>query len=99
MSGDAPAARWDGDDLVLQVRVQPRASRDDVVGMEGGGFKVRVTAAPVGGEANTRLVRLLAEAFGVPRSRIRIEAGASARLKRVRIQAPNRLPAGVPPAS
>jgi len=93
------AARWDGADLILQVRVQPRASRDRIGEPEAGSLRISLTAAPVGGAANTRLLQVLAKAFGVARSRIRIEAGLASRDKRVRIQSPRRTPPGIPPAA
>lgn len=48
-------------------------------------LKVRVRAAPSDGEANAALVALIAKALGLPRARVSIVAGATARLKRVRI--------------
>ena len=84
--------RWDGDDLVLNLRVQPKASRDRLVGPHGeDAFKVTLTAPPVDGKANVHLIRFLAKAFGVPRARVVIEHGESGRSKRVRIQVPERV--------
>ena len=85
-------ARRDGDDLVLAVRVVPKASRDDVLA-EAQWLKIRVTAPPVDGKANEHLVRLLARVFGVAKSRVVIEKGATGRSKQVRIVRPERLPA------
>ena len=95
--GSGPAARWENDELVLLVRVQPRASRDQIVGVEADRLKVRITAAPVDGQANAQLLKLLAKAFGVAKSAIIIETGETARDKRVRIRAPRRLLADRPP--
>jgi uncharacterized protein (TIGR00251 family) len=80
-----PACRRDGDDLVLELRVQPRASRNAVEGLHGDRLRVRLRAPPVDGRANEALVALLAETFDIPRSRVRIEHGAGGRDKRVRI--------------
>jgi uncharacterized protein (TIGR00251 family) len=79
------AARRDGDDLVIELHVQPRASRSAVDGLHADRLRVRLRAPPVDGRANEALVELLAEAFSVPRSRVRIEHGATGRHKRVRI--------------
>jgi uncharacterized protein (TIGR00251 family) len=79
------ACRRDGEDLVLQVRVQPRASRSAIEGLHGDRLRVRLQAPPVDGRANEALVALFAATFGVPRSRVRIEHGASGRDKRVRV--------------
>jgi uncharacterized protein (TIGR00251 family) len=81
-----PMARRDGDDLVLEVRVQPRASRSEFAGALGGRLKVRLRAPPVDGRANAELVDFLADAFGVPRSNVTIEHGLAGRDKRVRVR-------------
>jgi hypothetical protein len=79
-------ARRDGDDLLLDVRVQPRASRTEFAGAIGDRLRVRLQAPPVDGRANAALVEFLAEAFGVPRARVTIEHGLSGRDKRVRVR-------------
>lgn len=89
--------RWDGPDLLLDLRVQPRAARDEFGEPLGERIKLRLTAPPVDGKANAELTRFLAREFGVPKSRIRLESGASSRNKRVRILAPARLPPQLPP--
>jgi uncharacterized protein YggU (UPF0235/DUF167 family) len=67
----------------LGVRVQPRASRDAIVGERGGSLLVRVQAAPVDGAANQALCRLLARALGLPPSAVRVLRGETAREKLV----------------
>jgi uncharacterized protein len=67
------------------VRVQPRASRSEVVGIHGDALKVRLTAPPVEGAANDQLVELLAKVFRVARREVRIVAGGSSRSKIVEI--------------
>jgi uncharacterized protein (TIGR00251 family) len=71
---------------ILHVRVQPRASRNEVLGFNGPVLRVRVTAPPEAGRANDAVVALLAEALGVPRSRIRILRGHAARNKVVLVE-------------
>ncbi|MCY7417327.1 MAG: DUF167 domain-containing protein [Chloroflexi bacterium] len=69
------------------VRLTPRAGRDSVEGVDAEGrLRVRVAAPPIDGAANDALVRLLSAALDVPRSGVSIETGATARLKRVRIE-------------
>lgn len=85
--------QWQGRDLVLQVVIQPRASRDEIAGEQGDRLKIRITAPPVDGQANQHLIRFLAKTFKVAKSRVLIENGESGRLKRVRIQDPQQLPA------
>ena len=71
--------------LRLQIRLQPRAARNRIVGMHGNALKVQVHAAPVEGAANAALVELLAETFDVPRRAIRILQGTASRSKVVEI--------------
>jgi uncharacterized protein (TIGR00251 family) len=89
--------RWDGEDLLLTVQVQPRAPRDELVGPQGDVLRVRITAPPVDGRANAHLLRFLAGSFGVGRDAVRLVAGQTARRKALRISAPVRLPSVVPP--
>ncbi len=70
---------------LLAVRVQPRARRNEVLGWRDGALRVRVTAAPEGGEANRAVGNLLAEALGVPASRIALVRGAASRDKLFRV--------------
>ena len=83
---------WRGDTLELNVRVQPGASRDEIAGAPGGDLKVRITTPPVEGKANAHLIRFLARTFGVPPARVTLISGAKGRSKRLRIEAPARLP-------
>lgn len=80
------------DTLILEVRLQPRASEDSVVGFEGGKLRMRVTAPPVDDAANRRMIAVLAKEFGVARSRVRLISGARGREKRVAISSPRRQP-------
>lgn len=67
------------------VRVQPRASRSEVVGVRGNALKLRLAAPPVDGAANDELVGLLAAELGVPRRAVRIVSGISSRSKTVEV--------------
>jgi uncharacterized protein (TIGR00251 family) len=85
--------QWQGEKLLLHLRVQPRASRDEIVGPHGDdALKIRITAPPVEGKANDHLIRFLAKAFGVPRSQVRLLGGDSSRTKHLSIDAPKQLP-------
>jgi uncharacterized protein len=70
-------------DVRFAVRLTPRAAVDHVDGVLDGVLKARVTAPAVEGAANHALVRLLADELDVPRSDVRIVAGATAREKLV----------------
>jgi hypothetical protein len=87
------ALRYDCDDVVLECRLQPRASRDEIVGVLDGHIKIRITSPPVDGQANAHLVKFLAAAFGVTQRQVDIEHGEKGRSKRIRIRNPVRLPA------
>ncbi|MEK7321545.1 MAG: DUF167 family protein [Pseudomonadota bacterium] len=93
----APWYRWDGDDLILHLHIQPRAAKTEVAGPYGDRLKVRITAPPVDGKANTAVIALLSELCGVAKSNISLLAGATGREKSLRIHAPRRWPAGITP--
>jgi uncharacterized protein len=84
---------WQGDTLLLTLRVQPRASSDEIVGPHGEeALKVRITAPPVDGKANQHLIKFLAKSFGVAKSRVTLLKGDTGRDKRFAIKAPKYLP-------
>jgi uncharacterized protein (TIGR00251 family) len=86
------AWRRDGDDLLLELHVQPGAKRNELAGWHGAALRVRVAAPAVDGRANLTLLAYLAEQFGVPKRQVTIEKGATGRRKRVRVASPTRLP-------
>jgi uncharacterized protein (TIGR00251 family) len=67
------------------VRVQPRASRDEIAGEYQGALRIRLTAPPVDDHANESLCRLLAARLKVSLSAVKIAAGGRSRTKRVEI--------------
>jgi uncharacterized protein (TIGR00251 family) len=78
------------DGVTVTVRLTPKGGRDAIDGIEtlSDGrtvLKVRVRAAPHEGEANAALGRVLARALGVPPGRVELAAGATSRIKRVKI--------------
>lgn len=88
--------RWEGGDLLLTLRVQPKASRDEWCGPHGdGALKVRITAPPVEGKANDHLLRYLAKLCRVAKSAVTLVSGEGSRDKVVRVRAPQALPPGV----
>lgn len=68
------------------VRVVPRASKNQVVGLEGEQVKIRLTAPPVEGKANDALVKFLASLLSVPRSSIEILAGQTSKTKTIAVR-------------
>lgn len=89
-----PIERQDGD-LLLRLRIQPRASRDELIWQDER-LRLRITAPPVDGKANAHLCSYLAKLFGVPRGQVELLSGESSRDKRVRIRQPRKLPPGFP---
>lgn len=71
--------------VTFRVRVQPRASRNDVAGEYNGALKLRITAPPVEGRANEECRRFLARLLDIPPSAIEIIRGGSSRDKTVRV--------------
>ena len=69
----------------LRVRVSPGARSNAVLGRHGEGWKVRVTAAPVGGKANDAVLRLLAERLDLPGKSLTLVSGPSSRDKIVEL--------------
>jgi uncharacterized protein len=67
------------------VRLQPRASRDEIVGLLDGALRIRLHAPPVDGAANEALVAFLADRLSVPRRAVRIVTGASSRMKTIEV--------------
>lgn len=71
--------------VTFAVKVVPRASRNEIVGVEGDALKIRLHAPPVEGQANEALIVFLAETLGVRRAQIEIVTGHLARRKVVRV--------------
>jgi uncharacterized protein YggU (UPF0235/DUF167 family) len=74
------------DGRVFRVRVTPKASRNAVLpGDSGADLRVTVTTAPEGGKANAAVIKLLAKALGVPKSRLELVRGATGLDKQFRV--------------
>jgi uncharacterized protein (TIGR00251 family) len=71
--------------LLLSVKLQPRASANEVVGVMGGELRIRVTAPPVDAAANDALLRFLAETLDCPRSAVELIRGHTSRHKTLRL--------------
>jgi uncharacterized protein (TIGR00251 family) len=70
----------------FQVRVQPRASKDEIAGVIEGALKIRLQAPAVENRANEALVEFLAHLLKTPKSAVRILGGERSRTKRVEIR-------------
>ena len=72
--------------VTIIVKVVPRASKNQIVGIEGDALKIRLNAPPVEGKANDPLIAFLADALGVHRTQIEIVTGHTSRRKIVRVR-------------
>lgn len=79
-------ARVPKGDAQVEVRLRPRGKSDELLGMEDGVLRARVSAPPVDGKANKALCRLIAKRVGVPPSRVSVVRGEKSRDKVVRIE-------------
>ena len=72
-------------DTIFKVYLQPRSSRNEIVGTYRDGIKVKVTAPPIEGKANEALIKFLAKEFKISASSVEIIKGHNSREKIVRI--------------
>ncbi len=72
-------------EIILKVYLQPKSSKNEIIGPYRDGIKVKVTAPPVEGKANEALVRFLAKELGVSPSCIEITRGQRSREKTLMI--------------
>lgn len=78
--------RESAEGVALSLKVQPRASRNAVVGLHGQELKVAIIAPPVDSAANTALVRFLADVLDCPRSSVQLAKGQASRHKIVLVK-------------
>lgn len=71
--------------MTVDVVIQPKASRDEIVGRHGDAIKIKLTAPPVEGKANAALIAFLAKKLGIPKSAITILRGHASRRKTIAI--------------
>jgi uncharacterized protein (TIGR00251 family) len=69
--------------VIFKAVIQPRASRNEIVGLKGDALKIRLTAPPVEGAANKMCIELLAKTFKVRKSDVEIVRGKSSKSKRI----------------
>lgn len=83
------------DGLAIRLYIQPKASRDQIIGLHGDEIKVAITSPPVDGQANAHLIKFFAKKFKVTRSNVTLEKGELGRHKQLRIINPQQIPAVV----
>lgn len=72
--------------ITVAVRVQPRASKDEIAGIMDGALKIRLRAPALENRANEALTEFLADLLKTSKSAVRIQSGAQSRIKRVEIR-------------
>lgn len=72
--------------VIFDLFIQPRASRNEICGIQSGAFKIRLTSPPVDGAANKLCIEFLAKTLGIAKGRITIIAGEKSRHKKVRVE-------------
>lgn len=70
----------------FSVRVQPRASKDEIAGEWEGAVKIRLRAPAVDNRANEALIEFLAQVLRIPKSAVRIQSGERSRTKRMEVR-------------
>ena len=80
-----PRNKAEEQSATISVRIQPRASKNEITTMEGGKLKIRLTAPPVDGAANEALVKFLSDQLNVSRSQVEIVSGHTGREKIIKI--------------
>lgn len=73
-------------EALIRVRLTPRSSRDEILGLEEGVLRIKLTAPPVEGEANKALVAFLSKALRVPKGSVAIVSGERSREKSLSIR-------------
>lgn len=93
----AEFCEWEGDTLILNILGRPRASQTVIGKVIGKQLEIFVAEMPVRGRATAHLVDFLAKEFGVETQAIKVVFGTYHVDKQLRIHAPQRLPACIPP--
>jgi len=71
--------------VIMNVLLQPRASKNELVGIHGDCLKIKITSPPVENKANKKLCEFLSKLIGVGKGRVEVIGGHKARIKKVRI--------------
>lgn len=79
----APYLQERPDGVCISLKVQPRASRNEIAGAIGKELKIKVTAPPVDSAANEAVLELLTEILGCPRNQLELTRGATSRHKQI----------------
>lgn len=81
--------REDEHGLRFKVLVQPRSRKNEIVGLHGGALKIKITAPPVEGAANSMCIGFLAKCLKISKSSIGIVSGHTSRTKLIQVNLPS----------
>ncbi|MGC6407881.1 DUF167 family protein YggU [Bisgaard Taxon 45] len=90
-----PAVEKQENSLRLRIFLQPKASKDQIVGLHDNELKITITAPPIDGQANAHLLKFLSKTFKVAKSSIVLEKGELNRHKQILIPNPKVIPTEV----
>jgi len=69
----------------IQVQIQPKSSKDQIIGIHNGRLKIKISAPPVDGKANQALIEFMSKVLGVSKSKVEIVKGHTSKLKTLKI--------------
>ncbi|MEE9165168.1 MAG: DUF167 domain-containing protein [Nitrospinota bacterium] len=78
------------DSITIAVRVQPRSSKNEIIGMRSDKLKVKLTSPPVENAANQLCIKLFSKRLGINKSKIQIISGLKNRNKKIKIDGINK---------
>ena len=76
--------------IIFKATIQPRGSRNEIIGLQGDALKIRLTAPPVKGAANKMCIEFLAKSLNVRKSDVEIVRGKGSRTKQVLVRSATR---------
>jgi len=79
---------WNKNDLILELQIQTKATKNAIIGEYNHRLKISITAAPEAGKANAHLIKFLAKYFGIPQKQVKIIKGHQNKYKSILIMAP-----------
>tara|TARA_Y100000294_G_scaffold56792_1_gene53725 strand:+ start:455 stop:787 length:333 start_codon:yes stop_codon:yes gene_type:complete len=82
---ETPKIREAIDGVTFSIRVQPRSSKNEIIGVENGSLKIKLTSPPVENAANQQCIKVISKWLGVSRSRVQIISGLKSRNKKIKI--------------
>ena len=69
----------------IEVQIQPRSSKDQIIGLHDGRIKIKISAPPVDGRANESLIEFMAKVLGVSKSKVEIVKGHTSKFKTLKV--------------